>query len=145
MFRAAVIYAPAGQPMQSLAERVAAALDRRRFAVTLKPAAQAAIPDLSASDLLLLGAAPKGKAAVHPDFAELLRALAGINLAGRVAGLFTPAGEATLRALKRALKDTDIRLEPENLLQADESQGSKELARWLGLLAGQLESAAHGR
>jgi flavodoxin len=145
MFRAAVIYAPASQPMQSLAERVAAALDRRRFVVTLKPAAQAAITDLSASDLLLLGAAPEGKATVHPDFAELLRALAGINLAGRVAGLFTPAGEASLQALKRALKDTDIQLEPENLLPADESHGSKELARWLGRLAGQLESAAHGR
>ena len=145
MFRAAVIYAPAGQPMQSLAERVAAALDRRRFAVTLKPAAQTTIPDLSASDLLLLGAAPEGKAAVHPEFAELLRALAGINLAGRVAGLFTSAGEATLQALKKALKDTDVLLAPENLLSADEARGSKGLANWLGSLAGQLESAAHER
>jgi hypothetical protein len=145
MFRAAVIYAPAGQPMQSLAERVAAALDRRRFAVTLKPASQATIPDLSASDLLLLGAAPEGKAAVHPEFADLLRALAGINLAGRVAGLFTPAGEATLQALKKALKDTDVLLAPESLLSADEARGAKGLAHWLGSLARQLESAAHGR
>jgi flavodoxin len=145
MFRAAVIYAPSGQPMKSLAERVAAALDRRRFAVTLKPAAQATIPDLSASDLLLLGAAPEGKAAVHSEFAELLRALAGINLAGRVAGLFTSAGEATLQALKKALKDTDVLLAPENLLLADQARGSKGLAKWLGSLARQLESAVHGR
>ena len=145
MFRAAVIYAPASQPMQSLAERVAAALDRRRFAVNIKPASRASVPDLSASDLLLLGAAPEGKAAVHPEFSELLRALSGINLAGRVAGLFTPAGEATLQALKKALKDTDVLLNPENLLSADEVRGAKGLAKWLGSLARQLESAAHGR
>jgi hypothetical protein len=145
MFRAAVIYAPADAPMQGLAERVAAALDHRRFAVALKPAAQAAIPDLAACDLLLIGAAPQGRAAVHPDFAELLRALTGVNLAGRVAGLFTPAGEASLQAIRKALKDTDIRLEPQNLFLAEESKGAGQVAKWIELLVEQLESAGRGR
>jgi hypothetical protein len=145
MFRAAVIYAPADPPMQSLAERVAASLDRGHFAVTLKPAAQAAIPDLSASDLVLLGSAPEGRAAVHPDFTELLRALAGVNLAGRVAGLFTPAGEGTLQALKKALKDTDIHLQPENLVLAGESKGSRHIADWIARLVEQLETIARAR
>jgi flavodoxin len=144
MFRAAVIYAPADPTMIALAERVAASLDRQRFSVALKPAAQAAIPDLAGSDLVLLGCAPQGRAAIDADFTELIRALSGVNLAGRVAGLFTPAGEGALRALKKALKDTDIHLAPENLLPAGESEG-KRIADWIARLVAQLETIARGR
>jgi flavodoxin len=145
MFRAAVIYASADPTMVALAERVAASLDRRRFSVALKPAAQAAIPDLAASDLVLLGFAPQGRAAVDVEFAELLRALSGVNLAGRVAGLFTTGGEGSLQPLKKALKDTDIHLTPESLLPEGETKGCRHIADWIARLVAQLESMARGR
>jgi flavodoxin len=142
MFRAAVLYAPSD--LGPLAERIAASLDRRRFQVTVRPAADAAIPDLSTADLVLLGSSPQGRAALHPDFAEILRALSGINLAGRVAGVFAAGSDAPLAAWKKALKDCDIRLEPENLLRADGAD-AKALAGWVGRLTRQLEERAGGR
>ena len=138
MFRAAVLYAPEGDAMRSLAERIAGGLDRKRFAVTVKAASAAAVSDLAAADLVLLGSEPKGRTALHPDYSELARALAGINLAGRVAGLFAAGGDAPLAALKKALKDTDIQLEPEGLLRADQAD-ARRLSAWLAGLAAQLD------
>lgn len=137
MFRAVVLYAPAGDAMRSLAERIAGGLDRKRFAVKVKAASAAAVSDPTAVDLVLLGSEPKGRTALHPDFSELVRALAGINLAGRVAGLFAAGGDAPLAALKKALKDTDIHLEPEGMLRADQAD-ARRLSAWLAGLAAQL-------
>jgi len=143
MFRAAVIYAPADGPVQALADRIAKSLAGSRIAVSLKPAASASISDLAACDLILLGCASQGKSPIHSDFAEIVRALAGINLAGRVAGVFALASEAALLAWKKALKDTDIRLEPDNLLLAKKPEvRAKELSAWDGQLAAQLEERA---
>jgi flavodoxin len=142
MLRAAVIYAPAA--LQTAAERIAASLDRRRFQVILKPAGQASIPDLAAADLVLLGSAaqPHGRAALPAEFAEILRALSGINLAGRVGGVFAAGGDAPLAAWRKALKDCGLRL-AENLLRADEADAQTQ-ARWVEELARQAEELAGG-
>ena len=142
MFRAAVIYAPAA--LEAVAERISASLDRKRFQVSLKPAEQASIPDLAAADLVLLGSSAKGRAALPSEFAEILRALSGINLAGRVAGVFAAGGDAPLAAWKKALKDSGIRLEAENLLQSDGAD-PKALSGWVAGLVRQVEELARGR
>jgi flavodoxin len=136
MLRAAVIYAPA--ELGPVAEKVAGALDRKRFQVVLKPAAQAAVSDLAAADLVLLGSAPQGRGALPQDFAEILRSLAGINLAGRVGGVFASGGEAPLAAWKKALKDCELRLGPESFLRV-EGADARALSGWTGDLARQLD------
>jgi flavodoxin len=142
MFRAAVIYAPAA--LQKEAERISASLDRKRFQVSLKAADQATVPDLAASDLVLLGSSAQGRAALPPEFAEILRALAGINLAGRVAGIFAAGSDTPLAAWKKALKDSGIRLDAENLLRTDGAD-SRALSAWVGGLTRQVEELARGR
>ena len=142
MFRAAVIYAPTA--MGTLAEKVAASLDRKRFQVSVKPASEASITDLAAADLVLLGSSAQGRAALPPEFAEILRSLGGINLAGRVGGVFAAGGEAPLAAWKKALKDCELRLGQESFLRTDEAD-AKALAGWVGGLARQLEEPAGGR
>jgi hypothetical protein len=142
MFRAAVIYAPSA--LQQDAERISASLDRKRFQVNVKSADQATVPDLAAADLVLLGSSAQGRAALPPEFAEILRALAGINLAGRVAGVFAAGSDAPLAAWKKALKDSGIRLEAENLIRADGAD-SRALGAWIGGLARQVEEMARGR
>jgi hypothetical protein len=144
MFRVAVIYAPNDEAMRSLAERIAGSLDRKRFTAKVKPAAKAAVSDLAAADLVLLGAAARGRGSLHPDFTELARSLTGISLAGRVAGLFATEGEGPLAALKRALRDTDIRLDPDNSLRADLAAAG-ELASWLAGLGTQLDQTRRAR
>jgi flavodoxin len=143
MFRAAVVYAPAA--LEAVAERISASLDRKRFQVSVKPAGQASIPDLAAADLVLLGSSPQpqGRAALPAEFSEILRALSGINLAGRVAGVFAVGGDAPLAAWKKALKDCGIRLE-DNLLCVDGAD-PKTLSGWVGGLARQVEDLAGGR
>lgn len=144
MFRAVVIYAPSDEAMRSLAERIAGCLDRKRFSVKVKPAAEAAASDLAAADLLLLGGAPKGRSPLHPEFGELARALAGMNLAGRVAGLFAAEAEGPLAALRKALKDTEVRLPADGSLRADLAN-DRELTAWLAALSAQLDEIRRGR
>jgi hypothetical protein len=142
MFRAAVIYAPAA--LQAAAERISASLDRKRFEVSVKKAGEATIPDLAAADLVVLGSSAQGRTALPGEFAEILRALAGINLAGRVAGVFAAGSDAPLAAWKKALKDSGILLPPENLLRSDGAD-SRALSAWVGDLARQVEELARGR
>ncbi len=141
MLRAAVIYAPAA--LQPAAERISASLDRKRFQVSVKPAGESGAPDLAAADLVLLGSSAQGRAALPQEFAEILRALAGINLAGRVAGVFAEGSDAPLAAWKKALRDSGIRL-AENLLRCDEADAGT-LSGWVGGLARQVEEQARGR
>ena len=142
MFRAAVLFAPAA--VRPLAEKVAALLDRKRFRTALKPASEASVTDFSASDLVLLGSSAQARSGLPAEFAGILRALTGINLAGKVAGVFASGSDAPLAAWKKALKDSEIRLEQENLLRADTAD-SKALAAWVGRLAGQLAENAGER
>jgi flavodoxin len=142
MFRAAVIYAPAA--LQAVAERISAALDRKRFQVSVKPAEQASIPDLAAADLVLLGSSAQAQAGapLPVEFAELLRALSGINLAGRVGGIFAAGSDAPLAAWKKALQDSDLRVD-ENLLRCDQAD-AQALRGWVVELARQVEELARG-
>jgi flavodoxin len=133
-----VIYAPAA--LQAAAERIADSLDRQRFRVLVKPADQASIPDLAAADLVLLGSSAQGRAALPAEFAEIVRALSGIDLGGRVAGVFAAGSDAPLAAWKKALKDSGIRLE-ENLLRSDGAD-SKTLSGWVAGLTRQVEEQA---
>jgi len=144
MHRAAVIYAPNDEAMRSLAERIAGSLDRKRFSLKVMPAAEAIATDLTAADLLLLGGAPKGRSQLHPEFSELARALAGMSLAGRVAGLFAAEAEGPLAALRKILKDTEVQLEAEGSLRADLAN-DRELAAWLYALTAQVDGIRRGR
>ena len=141
MFRAAVIYAPSS--LEDVAERISTSLDRKRFRVSVKPAGQASIPDLAAADLVLLGSSAQGRAALPAEFAEIARALSGIDLSGRVAGVFAAGSDAPLAAWKKALKDSGLRLE-ENLLRCDGAD-SKTLGGWVAGLTRQVEEQARGR
>jgi hypothetical protein len=141
MYRAAIIYAPPGPPLAELAQRLAARLEGRNYKVVMKEAARSHMPDLAAADLVLLGALPAGRKAIHSDFAEMVRALRGISLAGRVAGTFTLDSASTLRSFETALADCELGLQPESFLNLSSGErGRAELDAWVDGLAGQLEA-----
>ncbi len=116
MRRATIIYAPADSAVAALAAEMEHAFDPNQFRVRMKEAAQAAVPDLAAADVILLGSQPDGRAAVHRGFNEIIRSLRGINLAGRVAGLFAVGSRKTLEVLRRALKDSDVLIAAEEFV-----------------------------
>lgn len=145
MYRAAIIYAPEEQRMLELVRSLEQSLDPGRFVVKTKGAAEAHMPDLAASDLFLLGSLPDGGQPIHPDFSEMLRALKGITLAGRVGGVFSLDSEATLAAFAEALEDCELDLPPECFLSVTGQGPEREkLARWAQELAGRLEAMIGG-
>jgi hypothetical protein len=131
--------------MDQLVHHLGDCFPSERFKVEIKTADQAAIPDLSAADLFLLGSLPAGEKPIHPDFTEILRALGGITLAGRVGGVFSVNSEPTLEVFRQALQDCELVLSDQNFRNISREQfTSPELREWIAALSGQLENQARG-
>ncbi len=145
MFRAAIIYAPADGLIKEAAAKIKDSIDGQKYSVTTLEAAGAAIPDLVAFDLVIFGSTGEGPHPIHPDFTKLLRALEGVNLAGRVAAVFGPESRKTLTAFKKALQDSEITLKEDNLFFIDgPREPEKRLIKaWLKNLTDQLEAIRH--
>ena len=143
MYRGVIIYAPAGAGMEQFVRRLEECIDRERLKVETKPAVQAAIPDLAAADLFLLGSLPEGQNPIHSDFSEILRALSGVTLAGRIGGVFSMNSPPTLSAFRDALRDCELDLSDRNFYNAEEA-ASADLRDWIESLVGQLESQKRG-
>jgi hypothetical protein len=146
MYRGIIIYAPVEETMEQLVRRLADCFDGNRFKVATCMAAQAAIPDLTRADVFLLASLPSGQQPIHPDFAEILRALQGITLAGRVGGAVSVDSEATVRAFRQALQDCELALPVENFRSLSrENLQSSDLKAWINAITRQLEDPARGR
>ena len=146
MYHAALIYAPTTSEMDALVEEILRRLPGDRITTVRKPAREAAIPDLAAADLLLLGSTAGETGAIHDEFAEILRALEGISLAGRALGVFSLRSESTISAFAEALEDCEAPLPPPHclLVRAPERAGDA-LGPWLDNLMKHLESRTNER
>ncbi len=147
MYHCTVIYAPAQGEISKIVDTVKESLDKRKYSISVKEAAHASIPDIAAADLILLGSGPQGEGqgSIHSDFSEIIRALKGVNLAGRVAGIFATESEKTLADFKNALKDSDVTLNKENLFFVEGNKIDKKLIKkWLNRLSAQVEEKVDG-
>ena len=146
MYRGVIIYAPAEARLEQLVRRLADCFDGEQFEVATCSADQAAIPDLAGADIFLLASLPAGGQPIHPDFTEILRALQGISLAGRVGGAISVGSEPTVQALRRALQDCELDIPEGNFRSFSPEQiDSTELNSWIGQLSGQLGDPDGGR
>jgi hypothetical protein len=146
MYRGVIIYAPAGQTMERLVRRLAGCFGAERFDMATTTADQAAIPDLTRSDIFLLASLSSEGQPIHSDFSEILRALRGITLAGRVGAAFSVDSGDAIRLFRDALKDCELDLRDENFLNV--SRGDLEtvdLGGWVETLTRQLEDQPHDR
>lgn len=146
MYRAVIIYAPAEDRMQKLVRDLEECFDRDNFKVKITAADRSTVADLTAADLFLLGSLPQGGKAIHPDFSEILRALGGITLAGRVGGLFSVDSKPTIEIFRQALKDCELVLSDQNFLNLrTDHLGPAVLRDWVAALIRQLKDQARGR
>jgi hypothetical protein len=143
--RAAVIHAAADPGMRQLVGDLEGALVGMGCKVVAKQASQAHTPDLAAADLVLLGSAPGGAAPIHPDFSELLRALRGMTLAGRVVGVFSLAADSPLQGFRLALQDCEVPLPDSCFFRGGGSAKAGELAAWLRPLVERAREAVGAR
>jgi len=146
MFCAVVIYAPDDAQMRRIASTLAEAATGKKCSVTLKPAGGAAIPALAGAELIIFASRPEGRQDIHPDFSELVRGLAGVNLAGRVGGILATSPKA-LSAFKEALKDSELILGEDGCLLVQDAAAADRggLFRWVEALVDRLHKIAHGR
>jgi flavodoxin len=146
MYRVVIIYAPAEDRMQKLVRDLEECFDRDNYKVKIKAADRSTVADLTAADLFLLGSLPEGGKAIHPDFSEILRALGGITLAGRVGGLFSVDSEPTIEIFRQAMKDCELVLSDQNFLNLEPDRLDPTVLRdWVAALTRQLEDRARGR
>jgi hypothetical protein len=146
MYRGVIIYAPPEETLERLVRRLAGCFSPERFDMATTRAEQAAIPDLTRSDIFLLASLPSGGQAIHPDFSEILRALGGITLAGRVGGAFSVDSDETIRSFRKALQDCELELPEENFRNLSRRDlESPELDGWVENLTRQLEVHTGGR
>ncbi len=146
MYRVVIIYAPAEDRMQKLVSDLEECFDRDNFKMKIKAADRSTVADLTAADLFLLGSLPEGGKAIHQDFSEILRALRGITLAGRVGGLFSIDSEPTIEIFRQAMKDCELVLSDQNFLNLKPDRLDPAVLRgWVAALTRQLEDRARGR
>lgn len=130
MLRVCILYAPDEIGLRRLAESLQKAFDHKKFILTVKGAAKANMADITAAQAVIFGCRGLGSLAIHPDFAEFVRAFSGVNLSGRSAAIFMEKDTATYLEFAAALKDTDIALFDEPLL-VTKTINQAELEAWV--------------
>ncbi len=137
MFNVAIIYAPQKSELKDLAEIIKDSFNSKNFKVISKSASQAGIPDIAAAEILILAASSSGSSPIHSDFSEILRALNGINLAGRLAGFCAVNTSDALEAFNAVFNDSEAVIGPELLLSARDAKACKaEIKNWIEELSG---------
>lgn len=131
MFKVIILFAPDEKTIIDTASNIETAFTNEKCAATVKAARNAIIPDIAVSDFLILGSKAEGKKPIHSDFKEIIRALQGINLAGRIAGIFSFGLDATITSFKEALNDSDIMIYENSLLLEDGQDDSSAIAAWV--------------
>jgi flavodoxin len=141
-----ITHAPDTSEARKTVDLVRAAFESARFSASSKPAAQATMPDLAGADLVVFGLQKTG-AADHPEeLADLLRALKGVNLAGRVVGFFSLGGEKASVRLRKVLRDTDAAISDEEPALGDARPSRPaDIDSWTGKLSAQLQDLRRAR
>lgn len=140
MYNVAIIYAPHEGDLKRLAEIIRNSFNSKSFKVTIKSASQAGIPDIAGAEILILAGNSSGSSPVHSDFSEILRALNGVNLAGRLVGFCAVNTPDTLKAFQEVLNDSEVVIGPELLLSAKSKKERKaEIKKWIKELSGKFK------
>ena len=131
MTRTVIIYAPDEEALRNPVEEMTDHLETNKHHVIVKTAKETHMPDLAAANIVLLGSKPSGSTPLHPEFKEIVRALKGINLAGRTAGLFSCGEEGSIAAFQKALEDCNIDVCNHELHLREGKTDSGRIIEWL--------------
>ena len=106
MYHVGILYAPYDEFNKSIIDIIKNSINLHEFDIRVKKAADAAMPDIAASDIIILASSGDDTVPVHKDYMEIVRALSGVNLSGRLVGVVTFGMDKTQKFLKDVLKDT---------------------------------------
>ncbi len=141
-----ITHAPDSPDARKVVEAVRAAFEAARFTVSGKPAASAQMPDLNGADLVVFGLQKTGTADSPEGTAELLRALKGVNLAGRAVGFFALGPEKASARIRKVLRDSDAMVsEDEPVFAEAKPIRQPDIEAWAKKLAAQLQDLRRAR
>ena len=125
MDRVAILYSTKSGEKEEAILSLAGAFQKLKYRVSVKKAGEAAITDVLAAEIVVLGSGSDGP--IDPAFGEIHRALNGVNLAGRIAGILD-FDNGSGAAFRESLKDTDIDIFTDRLQMG--KAGVKEINNW---------------
>jgi len=144
MNRVIILYAPDTPELAQAADKIKRALASEDFTVEIKTSKQCSIQDLAANDLVIAGFRD-AKKWPHPDFAEINRALSGINLAGRIAGVFGMDTDGMIENFRKSFNDSDITIFDDALTVGNREQDIKLMSAWLKNFVALYKEGLHAR
>lgn len=130
MYHLTILYAPDAKDTRSAVNSIADAFGRENLDVKVRPAREAGIPDVLASDIVIFGLDGKDLKPAKTAFAEMFRAFKGINLAGKLCGLISFNKNNSPEIFRKALKDSDIEIFDDVLSLATRSIDGKKGKSW---------------
>jgi flavodoxin len=130
MVRAVILYAPKEDAIVKTAGIMEKAFDKKVFSVKSTDAQTGSITSIAAADLIVVGTGKGPSGPYHPDFQEIVRALEGINLAGRVCAFFAVNSDQAIDEFRAAFKATGAKVFTEPLLVKSEPQAD-QVKSWI--------------
>jgi flavodoxin len=128
MYSVLILWAPDSTENRRIVDAISHVFDELKTTTVVKPAAEATIADVNASEIVLFGVEKSGSAELPPEYSEWVRVFKGITLAGRTAGFFSMGGERATARLRKALKDTEIAQRDDDPLFVDSRQ--VDMSEW---------------
>jgi flavodoxin len=127
-----ILWAPDSAENRRVVEAVTGAFDAAMLAPLAKKVTEASIADITAAEIVVLGAQKTNSSDLPSEYAECLRVFKGVTLAGRTAGLFSMGSEKATGRLRKALRDTEIStLEEDPLFSDPKADTPVEIAAWV--------------
>jgi flavodoxin len=134
MYQLSVLYTPETEENKKLINNLVELFVKKDFKARVKKANDSSIVDILSSNIFIFGLNQESAANLPPEFKEIIRALSGVNLAGRVSA-FISFGEEELSSLfKKALKDTNTFIYEDELIFFNGKIEKKRLKNWASAL-----------
>jgi hypothetical protein len=142
MNRVIILYAPDAPELKSHAEKIKKAFSSENLEPALKSAKECSIQDIIASDIVILGL-KEAKKGIHKDLVEIDRALSGINLAGRFAGLFAADTESSMKQFVKSFETSGIGIVQEVLCV--DTSAAKQINEWVAAIVSKYKEGLNER
>ena len=143
MHRLLILYAPDNQEARNSTAAVASSFEQTDLDVVAIAAQKAQFNDVLAADISLYYSAVSDAALLHSDFAEIERALGGVNLAGKMSGLISLGGSKAPRLFRRALKDSNVFIFDEDLELESGTADRDKISMWSERLYRKFKEGIH--
>ena len=146
LYKVLIIYSPYNARLKKFSKKLAKMFNTQQYAVKTQEACKTSVPDITASDIIFFGTDEYGDQFMKGDFSELNRALSGINLAPRHAGIFSYTAPHALSSLERMIADTGMTVAEEKpVITLLGKKPEQFIEKWIKTVQTKFEEAAHDR